>query len=574
MTPCAPDRRIRTGEIRFVVFWILVVVLAGFAPYLLGLMGAPAGSRFMWVCHFVDDQNPHLSWMRQAYEGRWLFQNLYTSEPHPPRLIFAYFLLLGWGARLLHLPLLVMYHAARVGNTVLVLAFLYVFLARLVPQPDTRRTAFLFAAVGSGFGWICCLLRPVLSLGSTVDLREPSAVLFTALMMSPLYGAAILLLLLTFGMLFAWARSDRDRYLFGAAAAVFALGLVHPYDTATAYGGAAVFLVLLCLRDPSRFPRAARAGCLLVALSIAPMLYNFYLVTADPVFGGWKDQISEGLGQPVLAAMGFGLLFLLAFYRYEGIGRLKETDEGYILPVAWVLATTILVLSPVQVQRRLLLGVQIPLAVLAAQALHEQVLPAILRSRPARHWLERGLSAARLRGLAAGCVVVLTVPTQFCVVADILYKQRALGEGYLKDVEIEAMRWLETETDRTDLVLAGYEIGNYLPRVSGNPVFIGYYQLTRENAAKRAVVNRVFSGETAAEERASLLAKHGIRYLFYGPRERRLGAYEYLCGVHGAEPRDVRPTGRPAADLASDPYLEAVFTNSSVTIYRTTQEQM
>ena len=58
--------------------------------------------------------------------------------------------------------------------------------------------------------------------------------------------------------------------------------------------------------------------------------------------------------------------------------------------------------------------------------------------------------------------------------------------------------------------------------------------------------DRFFQEETSDSWRIGLLEEYDIAYLFYGPRERKLGAFD--------------PTGRT--------YLSPSFANSLVTIYR------
>ena len=480
-------------------------------------------------------------------------------------------MVLGVCSRVLDLPPLLVYQAARIANSILLLVSLYVLISLLVRDKPVRRLAFLFAAIGSGFGWLWLGAQAILGIqgGATVDLREPGAVIFTSIMMSPLYTAAYVLMIFVFIMVVRWQQTLRLVYMVLAGAGALALALVHPYDYITVCAVTACFAGLMVLRGSISLRGGAKALLLLVLISTAPMIYNLHILTTDPVFHQWNSQMFERLGQPLLALLGFGIISLLAFYRYEGIKNLKERDNGYIFVVAWALTSCVLILAPSNIQRRLLLGMQIPLSILAAEAVYSDILPRLAQVG----WLARFFGQAsvarqqRLTRLLVGALLLLAIPTNLCVLGGIVYRQKVAAEGCLTTDEVQALKWLETKTGRGEVVLASYDIGNYIPRVSGNSTFIGYYHLTANYVKKVARMNQFFKPEANRDERMAFLREYNIRYIYIGEREKRLGQYAYEATSAGAEPRGMAFKGGPQVDLSEEPYLKTVFTNNTVTLF-------
>jgi hypothetical protein len=94
---------------------------------------------------------------------------------------------------------------------------------------------------------------------------------------------------------------------------------------------------------------------------------------------------------------------------------------------------------------------------------------------------------------------------------------------YLYQDEMEAMTWLEENTQPTDIVLASPEMGLFIPAWAGNRVLYGQPFETIKAKEKKALVEEFFRegiGSRAGREIARL---YRPTYVFYGPRERELG---------------------------------------------------
>ena len=73
--------------------------------------------------------------------------------------------------------------------------------------------------------------------------------------------------------------------------------------------------------------------------------------------------------------------------------------------------------------------------------------------------------------------------------------------------------------------MSGLNIGNYIPRVAKNKVFLGHWCQTINFEEKQETVNRFFQQKDDNYKR-SVISKYNIKYIYYGIEERKLGLLE------------------------------------------------
>ena len=94
---------------------------------------------------------------------------------------------------------------------------------------------------------------------------------------------------------------------------------------------------------------------------------------------------------------------------------------------------------------------------------------------------------------------------------------------FLDKSELEAMQWLEANTNRKDVVLSSYGVGNYIPRISGNKVFLGHWAQTIDFQDKKALAVKFYS-TNGDDFRKGLIEEYSINYVYYGIEERKMGS--------------------------------------------------
>jgi uncharacterized membrane protein len=117
---------------------------------------------------------------------------------------------------------------------------------------------------------------------------------------------------------------------------------------------------------------------------------------------------------------------------------------------------------------------------------------------------------------------------------------------YLYRDEIAALEWLKHDTEPSDIVLASLTIGQYVPAISGNTSFLAHWAQTVDFFDKESRVNHFFDPATPDAERAQTVRDFQVAYVFYGPAERQLGAY----------------------DPSTTPWLTLEYSNSLVSVYQ------
>ena len=539
--------RVARSEWAWVLAWSAGALLLASTPYLVGAALSTPEARFGGAVYGTADVYSYLAKMRQGASGAWLFHIPYTSEPHPGTIIYLYYLLLGKLAAVSGLSLGVTYHLARVACGALLLMAAYDFLAHYAARP-IRRVAFLLAAFSSGLGWLLTLLERGVWLGTEpLDMLSPEAYLFLTVYLLPHLALAMAALLWGVTRIAEGAAQADWKMVSLGSIAFLIVALIGPFYLAVPYAvlGVDWFLTAIGRRKPDW--RALHWIGLSGLPAAAVLLYDAYYFVSDPVYSAWAAQNVIRSLHPLHYLAGYllpGTLATLGIWWAARQGRLQR----YQLPLAWLVVAPLLLYVPFNAQRRLIIGFSAPLSLLAALgAVHVIALP-FGRSRLVR-WLGRWprYSRAGMRRWLIFALVALTVPTNlFLVIGNSLEVATRALPIFRPRAELEALAWLEVHCTPNDVVLSGYQTGNYVPVRADVRVVLGLGTETVDADRKRGEVRRFFEAGTTDAWRQQLLERYGVDYVLRGPEERDLGSFE---------PQDA-------------PYLDAAYENGSYTVYR------
>lgn len=542
-----PTDRVAAREWLWVLAWGTVLVVLTSLPYVVGALASTPDHVFGGLVYNVVDCNSYIAKMRQGAQGEWLFTLPYTSEPHQGAFIYPFYLFLGKGAALSGLSLVCTYHLARLLCAWLLAAAVYAFLAQLTGRLAIRRLAFLLALFSSGAGWLLILLKLSPLFGDMpVDFWVPEGYLFLLSYATPhlAFGGALMFALLAM-IMEAW-RKNAWRWVAWAGGVGLLLTAVLPFYSAVAYAvlGGTWLVQSMCDRRANwRWLRML----LLSGLPSLPMLaYQIGVFTFDPFFSVWAAQNITRSPHILHYLLGYAFLWPLAIG--GAIWAAHRADRQKTLPLVWLAIAPVLVYLPVNFQRRLLIGFQVPLAFFAALGLARYVLRPFGRLRPVRwllRWPRYSLSGLR-RWLVAAVLVFLSATHVLLVAGNSLSAWMQSPQMFHSRAELEALQWLKGYTAIQDVVLCSFETGNYIPAQAGNRVFLGHGPETVRSDEKKALVARFFDAAGDDSWRKSLLDEYSIAYVVVGPRERELGAF----------------------DLDSADYLLQVYANAEYAIYR------
>lgn len=487
-------------EWRWVALVTLALVVASTLPYLAAWAAVPEGQHFTGLLFNPQDGNSYVAKMRQGLEGSWLFHLPYTPEPQEGAPVYLFYLFLGHVARWVGLPLIAVYHLARVVGGAAMLVLLYVLASRVSDDVGERRAMFLLAAQVSGLGWL------VVFFGyQSADLWVPEAFPVYALLANAHFPLSMGLMagIAWCGLGIAGSKSQEARgkgrrwrglvMILGAVA----LGAIQPFGLVAAFGGLGVMLVAWVVRERA-VPWQAAGWVVLAGLVALPYpLYMLQVMQADPALAAWNAQ--NVTGSPPLWdwVLSYGLVLVLAVFGAAFAVR-RGSDADWLL-VGWVGVTLVGMYLPwLPLQRRLSLGLGVPLGLLAGAGWWRGV-----RQRVKARW----------RGLALGLAVAFCALTPVFLIVGHL---ATASDFYLSDGEWAALTWLREEGEPDAVVLCSPRMGLFVPAWAGRPVVYGHPFETVGAEARRAQVEAFWAGEMGAEERQVFLRNDRVGYILVG----------------------------------------------------------
>jgi hypothetical protein len=527
----------------------LIVLAVTFLPYALGYLLAPPEWAFGGVIMNFEDAHGYLAKMNQGAAGRLTYQIPFTSEDHEGAFVGGFFLVLGWICALTGLPVIWMWHLSRLILGFLLLLSAYSFIACIVRDARMRLASYLLVCFASGFGWLVLLTGRFSVLGfDLIDFKMPEAHIFFTLLTFPHFALGACLLAVIFISMLLLHRTQRWRYALCAGLAAFALAVVHPYNLLVVAGTLGLWVLVIACKKRC-VPRLELAGTVFIGLIALPVfLYYLYVFTINPAFGAWATQSGSASPHPVHYLIGYGPLLILGLPAM--VREVRRADTESILPLIWVVVVAILLYAPLKQQRRMVEGVHIPLSILATTGLYSWYLPRLEQSPRVRRLItlrQKAYSPRKMRNFLIFLVLVLTVPSNLYILASLTATAVQHPYPFFHErAENEAIDWLASETESRDTVLTAYGTGSYIPARIDHRVFVGYWAETANFDAKIDIVDRFFRVETLDSWRIEILEQYNIAYVYSGPRERMLGAFD-----------------PGAAD-----YLTPAFANGLVTVYR------
>jgi hypothetical protein len=229
-------------------------------------------------------------------------------------------------------------------------------------------------------------------------------------------------------------------------------------------------------------------------VSIPPYLYYQHLKNT-PAFSGWGSAQNLMLSPGILAVVsGYLPLFVFGFLGFRYLKNQKENKQLLQFLLIWIAVQLILMYLPFPFQRRLIAGVQFPLALLAAY----------------------GIRNVRNFALAA-LIVVFSITNIAGVVQWIRELEPRQMPYYMTRDYRDAFQWLAKQPDKEAVVLSGFVTGNFIPGFSGLTAYMGHSSLTPQIAKKKQNALEFYRNP-----KMDFLIRNRVQFIFYGLEERRM----------------------------------------------------
>lgn len=473
-------------------------------PYVLGY--ALAGTEWVFggfLLNPIDGQS-YLAKMFQGWQGAWRFTLPYTHEPGQGAYIFLNYLALGHLARLVGLPLALVYHLARLVGAAVLASGVMALYEETLPGA-AHKTAVVLGLFGAGLGWLVVFFGLL-----PADVWVAEMYPFLSAYTNPHFPLGLGLLLWMLVLVVRAARAETGsilaRGLLLSGLGVLLAG-VQPF-------GIVVLAVVLggwLAWEWAAVRRLPWQGISVAAAALGPggayLLYQYTAILADPVLAGWNAQNFTPAPPAWDFVLSLSPALLLAGVAAWHAWRSKMATRGVRLLLVWALGGLVLAYLPFPLQRRFLLGYFVPLAGLAAVGL-----TALQQRWPGR--------ARALGRLALG----LALPTNAIVLLIGLFGILSHApEYYLTRDEAAVLGWLNAQSAPGGVVLASPEMGLYVPGHSGRRVIYGHPFETVNAASEEQAVLAVYSGAVRGPNLERFLGERGVDWILYGARERALG---------------------------------------------------
>ncbi|HKW73082.1 MAG TPA: hypothetical protein VJQ08_09680 [Candidatus Dormibacteraeota bacterium] len=473
----------------------LVLAVVTTVPYVYAYAVQPAGHVFMGFFYLGDDANTYLAKMRQGWEGAWAWQNRYTTESGPTAYLFMFWIVLGHVAAVTNLPLIVVFHLARIAAAFGLMGAGWLFIRHFIEDRTARRFAFFFLAVGLGMGYVIQALGHPVIFGNrtdTLDWRMPELTAFYSVLALPHFAWSGVFAAL--GVVLTLKAIQRGSLGLGVVAGLAWLGQasIHPQMPILMGGATGVALLL----RPAA-PRGWAAGAIAFAIPAPYILYSYLAFVGNPEVQRWTFHSKNAL-PPESVSLFFALApqLLLAVAGVPGAIRRRSREDVFLLAWLVLLAVILYLPNPAgDLRRRFLDALYLPLVVLAARGMYDAILPRF-RSLRARRLIPFSYVAFASIGSAFLVLAPLAVATQ---------PQYTVTTGMY-----DGLKWLGSQPSGNVLCMPG--VGLYVPAYSPDTVYVGHYDETFDYANKTQTALSLLTGQS---DIAQFVGTNHIRYVVW-----------------------------------------------------------
>lgn len=495
-------------------------------PYILGYAFAHPNTEYMGIVMNPEDSQSYFAKMLEGYDGNWLYTIPFTSEEHTPAFVGGFYIALGHLALFLGLSLTTMWHLARIVADFFLFLMLFYFLGMFLQDSRTRWVAYLLTIFGSGLGWLLFVMNQQYWLGEfPVDFKMPEAHIFFTALTFPHVAFGVVLMLVSFIFSIQLLVEPGGNWLDAIASGIanLALAIVYPFMIYPVLIASLLFWLYRIVAARSISLRKTIILAISILIPAPLLLYYAATLASNPIFRAWDVQ-SITLSPPVphyLFAYGPLLLFAALVPR--------EQRAQFAFLWCWIIAVALLIYAPLSAQRRFVEGVHVPMAILASVGLMQTVLPWIERTRAFRwlasrpHYSVQGLQ----RLILVVFLFVMSLSNAYILFStSITASLQPVYPLFRLRSEVAAVDWLRANTARSDVVLGAYETGNFIAARAGNRVVLGHWAETVNWSTKLKETESFYQASLDDNARRDLLMRYNVSYVFIGPREHGLGAFD------------------------------------------------
>ena len=474
-------------EKKAILYISILIFLVVTIPYLYAIQVSNDELVFGGFLINPVDGNSYLAKMQQGYRGSWKFVLPYSAVQGDGGYLFLFYLVLGHLARLLEIPLILMFHISRLVFGGFLMGMIWLLFKNLFENQKDRIFGYSLSIAGSGLGWIAVLFGKF-----TSDFWVAEAYPFLSMYTNPHFSFGLGLMILA---LIPLKKIPNLNYsILGLI-----LGVVQPF---------AVVILCLILIAATFAELYKTPGGIQYKISKSEtfkklfyiglgggsiLVYQYWMISTDAVLSLWNDQnITDSPGLIDLL-ISFSPCFILAFF---GVKQALKNQVGKIL-VLWTIISLLLILIPWNLQRRFLTGLFLPLVGLSVYGLNTIT------------------NSVRINRTGRIILVCLVIPTNLLVVFSGINATTIRDpQIFIKSSVISATTWIENNTESSALFLSGEEEGLLIPARTGRRVIYGHPFETTNALKEKLFVENFYKGNLSKSEIQQELIRREIDYVF------------------------------------------------------------
>ncbi len=515
---------INPGERRWLLGFLVMVIIITTLPYLIGYSRQGEDWRFTGMLFGVEDGNSYIAKMLRGAEGEWLFRTPYSPYPQRGAFVQFSFTLLGkfTAEPGQHEQLVGLYHLFRIASVFLYGWAAYQFIAVFLSDIRWRRLGTALAMLGGGLGWLHVVgLSGLWNEGTPLEFYSPET--FGFLMVYGLPHLACARAFLLWGLrdylcadkpLLEWKSVLRTIFLW------LGLGIMQPLTVVVGWAVIGVHIITSGLWQLWRgrpgnlvdwvgwrrnLLRALRVGL----LSAPIVIYTFVVFQMDPFLNAWQSQ--NRILSPVIwhYLLAYGLFLPVAVLGARALLR-EMGGNGWLL-IGWVAIFPLLAYAPYPLQRRLPEGVWVALIILVLKYIE---MGSISIQKWARVWAAPSFFPTFI--LLAGGIMAAWLPHP---------------PAFVPVDAVQAFQFLRQYEAKVDkggsaVVLASFELSNALPAWAPTFMVTGHGPEGVNGKELKQNVRCFYDEACSNLDREAWLNELDVHYVFWGPDERKLGHWD------------------------------------------------
>lgn len=464
-----------------------LVILMVTIPYLYAFQAATTENEFGGFLINPVDGHSYLAKMQQGYQGNWKFVLTYTAEPGEGAYLFLFYIFLGHFARIINLPLITVFHSARVICAIFLLWTLNKYFGNTFDNKREQTLGFSIAALGSGLGWIAVIFGKF-----TSDFWVAEAYSFLSMYTNPHFSLGL-------GLMMLILITREQKQYFGYLGLGLAISIVQPFAVVIVVLVLGIQTVLeLYKSKEDLLSKIKDSQQLRKLLAVGTgggifLIYQYWSILTDPVLSAWNRQnITESpdVSDLIISLSPCLILALL------GLADGWRSAKGKTI-VIWFISSLTLAFIPWNLQRRFLTGIFIPLAGLSVFGIEALIRQSKLNNKT-----------------VTAILFCLILPTNLIVILSGIQAASIQDSQIYQSSDLkESLVWLEGNTSRGSLVLASEKNGLYIPSISGRKVIYGHPFETINGDREKEYLEEIFGGEFSLEDTEMFLTDREFDYV-------------------------------------------------------------